>query len=543
MAEPHDPKLLDRLKADLRLGDDTASILILRKLHDMAARMGKAPPRNPHTAGRLVVRGILAVEPRVYEERRRRRATGSELLVDALTKAFAFVTAVNLFFFALILALLFVGFWKPPQEPDSLALGLSDGFVGVSTAPADAVDDEQVEAEKGPDEEEQPEEEKTVDEPTADEVKENEAEAETEQPEQPGEEKTTESETLAEVPSFSEAEYDEILSNLMPEIGTGASGVPSPVAPKELGRLIRDDPTEATMKARAEELGQLARGRRGDIIVVTGEWDMVQRILTRFGVPHRTISPAALGSADLTRALVVIVNCDTSYKHDGSSGSGAIYRQLRELQQEADRLRREIDGLASGTTLHSKKSKDLVDVEKDIETLTSAIDEQHGPSAAAVNLRRFVGRGGYLMTSDWGVTLLEEAFPGYIAWADQIEKGSTTLTIPPEARGHALLRESLLGDSADTRVTPHSIRWEIDSSSYAFTVDEAQVDVLARGASLGGHKTIAATFRPAVGTTGTTTGRVLHMLSHIKIQRDKFGEYALQNVLLNFLLERVGSKE
>ena len=518
MAEPHDPNLLDRLKADLRLGDDTASNLILHKVHEMAARMDKA---SPPLAERILIRGILATQPRIYEERRRRRqGDRQERIADALTKAFAVVTAFNLALFALVLSLLFWGFWTPPPDPDSLEIGWSDGFVGVSTEPSDAADDENVEAEKGPDDEEQPEE-KAVDEPEAEKVTENEAADDAEAPEQPGEEETTDSQSLVDAPSFSEAEYDDILSNMIPEIGPGASGVPSPIAPKELGRLIRDDPTDAVMKARKEEIGQLARGRKGDIIVVSGEWDIVQRVLTRFAVPHRTISPSQLGSADLSKALVVIVNCDTRYKHDGSRGTGAIYRQLRELQQEAERLRKEIDSLANGTSLHSKKQKELAEVETDIDTLTRAIDEQHGPSAAAINLRRFVGRGGYVMTSDWGVTLLEQAFPGYIAYADTLDKGSTVVSIPTEARDHALLRHSLLGESADTRVISKSIRWEIESTSYAFAVDESQVDVLARGTSLGGHKTIAATFRPALGTTGTTTRRVLHVLPPPKPHKQK----------------------
>lgn len=540
MAEPHDPTLLNRLKADLRLGDDTVSKQILQRVQEMAARMDKAPK----PAGeRILIRGILATTPRIYEERnRRRRAAAQERIAGALTKLFAVVTACNLALFALVLALLFFGFWTPPQEPDSLELGWADGAVGVSTAAADAMDKEDVDAEKGPDEEETPEADKTIEEEKAEEVTENEADVDSKQPEETGEEKPSESEMLAEAPSFSEAEYDEILSNMLPEIGTGASGVPAPIAPKELGRMIRDDPTEAVLKARKEEIGQLARGRKGDILVVSGEWDIVQRVLTRFEIPYRTISPSRLGSADLSNALVVIVNCDSQYKHDGGKGTGAIFRQLRELQREAERLRKEIDALAEGTGLHSKKEQELAEVETDIDVLTRAIDDQHGPSAAAINLRRFVGRGGYVMTSDWGVTLLEDAFPGYIAYADKLQQGSTAVTIPAEARDHALLRHSLLGD-ADTKVISRSIDWEIDSTSYAFTVDESQVDVLARGTRLGGHKTIAATFRPAVGATGTTTGRVLHVLSHIKIQRDKYGDYALQNILLNFLLERIVKKE
>ena len=47
---------------------------------------------------------------------------------------------------------------------------------------------------------------------------------------------------------------------------------------------------------------------------------------------------------------------------------------------------------------------------------------------------------------------------------------------------------------------------------------------------------------PAVAVTVTpekASGKALHILSHFQRQATKQGDYALQNLLLNFLLERI----
>ena len=106
-------------------------------------------------------------------------------------------------------------------------------------------------------------------------------------------------------------------------------------------------------------------------------------------------------------------------------------------------------------------------------------------------------------------------------------------------RSHALLRHTLLDDGATSRVAGgRTIRWELEKSSYLYTVDESRAQVLVRGGrQTRGHTSVAVTFRPELGEPGAKNGRVLHILSHFKDQGDKYGEFVLQNMLLNFLLD------
>jgi len=60
------------------------------------------------------------------------------------------------------------------------------------------------------------------------------------------------------------------------------------------------------------------------------------------------------------------------------------------------------------------------------------------------------------------------------------------------------------------------------------------VDVLVETGDVSKYPAVAVAFTPE-----KSTGKVLHILSHFQRQATKQGDYALQNLLLNFLTERV----
>jgi hypothetical protein len=529
--------LIERLRRQLGLGRDPGSAEILERLRQMAERMELAPAAAPPPAPRpepvsappVMLRGILATEPRVFEVVRRRRSR-SDRLGDWMTRLFALATTFNLALVLLILGLALWGVWHEPPEPDHFVVGMSVGqSIAVSAKTETGQDSKKVEAEKGPDPKEEPEKEKAVEEPQPEKPAENPADR-TEAPSQAGKAEPVNSNRVTELPTFNEAEYAELLATMIPSVGAGASGVPPPPPPKELGQLIQKDPTEATLKARRQELAALSGGTPGDLIVVRGEYDEVQRILRRFEIPFSTVGADELGTIDLTGALAVVVNCDQAFAaRERAEVSEETLRRLRKLREEA--------GALEPRAATEEQRRRLAELRRQIDAAADSIDRRRKPDGAALNLRRFVARGGYLMTSDWAVTLLEQAFPGTVAFADKTGAVHTAMTIPPQARDNPLLRLSLMG--SDTRsIKTRALIWEVDGGSYLFTTDESQVTLLARGDALKRHGALAVTFRPIPADEPGRSGRVLHVLSHIKKQADKYGDYALQNVLINFLIER-----
>ena len=158
-----------------------------------------------------------------------------------------------------------------------------------------------------------------------------------------------------------------------------------------------------------------------------------------------------------------------------------------------------------------------------------------GEEAFVEKIRDFVKKGGYLFTSDWGITLLEKAFPGYVKIGGSY--GPKTVVIRPRKGSE---KDPLLEDVFFTGVgqgekkSSVPLRWEVDSGSYLIGTGSSRVKILVESKDLPRCPAVAVLFSPK-----RDSGKVLHVLSHFTKQADGFGEFAIQNLLLNFILDRV----
>lgn len=207
---------------------------------------------------------------------------------------------------------------------------------------------------------------------------------------------------------------------------------------------------------------------------------------------------------------------------------------------------------------------------------------------AAQTIRDWVERGGYLFSEDWGLADVTENWsldsttgktkPSETSWSKLVKSGkmmkSRTVPVVP-ARGrtsHPLLRGVFIDPAAKsgevpgregdgtvarepgtpTESTPKIERsWMIDDDSpFIDVVNKAGVVTLMESDTLAkeGSGAVAITFLPASGAAAEANatsgkpeklvgGRVLHVLSHFGKQQTREDEFALQNLLLNFLME------
>ncbi len=157
-----------------------------------------------------------------------------------------------------------------------------------------------------------------------------------------------------------------------------------------------------------------------------------------------------------------------------------------------------------------------------------------GPDAGL--LAEFVGRGGYLFTSDWGlIEEIQPAFPGTHTIGPMMPEDPFPVKIGPVrgAEKHPYLRD-VFPENPFERAR---MSWTIDDSAYAIKV--AKAVPLVESADLGqkfGAPVVAATFRHGQGA-------VLHVMGHFKMQKDEKGDgYALQQLLVNFIVEKQKSR-
>jgi hypothetical protein len=329
-------------------------------------------------------------------------------------------------------------------------------------------------------------------------------------------------------------------------IGGGASATGRP-APGGAGgdRDVEKDPTAALQARRAGELDQLRRGSEKDIVVVGGAYDHVEGVLDRLGIPHTIVEPGRLPNLDLSDCKILLVNCHVNY-------AAYLFSDI-----DTDALEKQIVALAAQEDLAQKRRASTKDprtrARYDLElmrttsTLAAArhrLESLRAGNRAIANLRRFVEEGGYVFSSDWGLSLVEKAFPGYVRNGGSF--GPRTVTIRPRSSEtkHPLLEAVFYDLAKGGTTTLKKFRWSIDSSSYLIKIERpADVDVLVESSDIPKHPAVAVTFSPERRTPGGKPepgkGRVLHILSHFEKQATQQGDYALQSMLLNFMLERV----
>jgi hypothetical protein len=322
-------------------------------------------------------------------------------------------------------------------------------------------------------------------------------------------------------------------------IGAGASSAGAPAKGDVSDKEVEKDPTEAIRKRRAGELARLRGGSRHEIVVVTGCYDRVQDVLSRLEIPHTVIEESRLPHHDLSKSKALLINCDNRY----ASWTGTavdvktMHQEILKLEELEDEVRRQMDKTKDKTTLY-KLNLRLMDLGSRQNLLKQRLESGVGSSRTTDKLRDFVQGGGYVFTSDWGLTLVERAFPGYVKNGGNVGPKTVTIRAAKGKERNPLLEEVFYtGGKAGQSAVERKFLWEIDSTSYLIKPEKPSVEILVESPMVARWPAVAVAFSP-----DGSEGRVLHVLSHFQKQATQQGDYALQNMLLNFLFERVAGK-
>jgi hypothetical protein len=335
------------------------------------------------------------------------------------------------------------------------------------------------------------------------------------------------------------------------------------------GRTRREESTGTAVDqaegARVEELVGLEKLRPEHVLVLVDKckkggcnFDDIAKLLKEMKLPHTEVARQDLeaGKVALNKAIVVILTCVQLNPHclcPTCIPSGGINNRL---------------ATCSGCNKHDNVTHKLT-------------------QKTAQMLRDWVEKGGYLFSEDWGIIDMTEDWnydstsgqnrPTDNAWAKFIKKGkklkSQVVPVVP-SRGktsHPLLRGVFVdpnaqagqapgreGDGTVSRedystdsATKIERRWKIDDESPVIdVVNKSAVITLMESDVLGreGGSSVAVTFMPAGSAAAEKStiegkpekmvgGRVLHVVSHFGKQESREDEFALQNLLLNFVLE------
>ncbi|MFC1707925.1 hypothetical protein ACFL59_14100, partial [Planctomycetota bacterium] len=294
----------------------------------------------------------------------------------------------------------------------------------------------------------------------------------------------------------------------------------------------------------------------------TEDFDHIEELLSEMKVPHTVVRRKDFEKPDyrgLREAWILCVNCTNTEDH--------CVNPEHEAGAQTGMRMHECDGPGAHKIVN------------------------HRLSAAAVQkIKAFVTRGGYLFTEDWGLCeLLEEAWPHLVASHPHYAKTDEDKEYLPEmtvdvvaGRGETsnpMLRgvwrreteeESSGGTgegggtvprepppTAEELLAKHA--WVIDEDSPALAIKNRRIvralmvsPELKKHTQASSNDSVVVTFFPAgarkTGGSATPTGRylgqerpnggrVLHVVSHFGRQVSKQDEFALQRLLVNFLLE------
>lgn len=283
------------------------------------------------------------------------------------------------------------------------------------------------------------------------------------------------------------------------------------------------DEVDPTRRAGLKTLTQ----RGGRVIVLCGprvNYDEVESILARMKIKHEVMQKKAF-MADLEGALrgtaVVLLNCNWF--------SDMCVCPTCKLGEDSGR------GYAcGGCDKHEWESNDALS------------------PVAQDRLRTFVLQGGSVFTEDWGLwELANPAWPKLIAPAETLEEQTVDYHLAPGSAGDPLLRGVIQREGRT--ITFKERKWTVDAASPAIKVlDPERVRVLLASRALtqrdpeaGALAVLLEPTRPQTGGGRPRTGdapapkggMVLHVLSHFGKQAREADEFALQNLLINFVLE------
>lgn len=259
--------------------------------------------------------------------------------------------------------------------------------------------------------------------------------------------------------------------------------------------LVGATVVECLRPVRSTLYEDLQSGPKDQILVVKGEYDSVEEALSRLGLPHSVTTFGALKGAKahpFGSAVALLINCN-------SIGDW--------------------------------------------------------PDSLVQQVREFVGRGGYLFVSDLGVShIVRHAFPGVMQFkAGNLSAQSVGIVPARGSTGHPLLRGV---DLSRVGGASRAI-WQIDEGGPVLQYDERKVVPLIESPDL-----VLKRKPPAVAVVFSyvqekksasdlviqhggvyeegahiVSGKVLCVLSHIKKQMLADDGFALQSLLVNFLIE------
>jgi hypothetical protein len=271
---------------------------------------------------------------------------------------------------------------------------------------------------------------------------------------------------------------------------------------------------------------------KGPIVVIRGEcksgghgldhnYDHIDRVLAKMGIPHTVITKEQFEEASFKTddKMVILINCHYWRFHcrcpNCYSGGGG-----RQGGKTGPR-----SASCPPNCAHDQDFYKMSD-------------------AGLAKLVNFVAKGGYLFTEDWQLEeLLERAWGGLVQNAGYLTEQTVSVYPQPGNTSHPYLRRIFAKppkptgtggttSEADFETLKHD--WKIDPDSPSIQVKSSAVKVLLVSPNLEqsnkGNGAVAITFKHM-------KGQVLHVLSHFGKQKSTEDEYALQNLMLNFILE------
>jgi len=278
--------------------------------------------------------------------------------------------------------------------------------------------------------------------------------------------------------------------------------------------VVRNDLCDANIRKTKEKTSNLSREQLFDY-----NYDHVQDVLNKLGIPHTLIGKSELEKDDysLDDKWAILFNCNDSRQHccnrnhilDGKRGD-----HVRHCEGEGHHIFHE-------TKLNEKTMQ---------------------------KIKRFVETGGYLFTEDLNIEEIyswysspRSVFRGIIANTKYIQEQEVEILPSRNAEKHPYLKYVFeLPAQPDTK-----IKWKIDGDSPNIKIIDKEVTALIVSPQLKKEKEgqvidegiMAVTSSVLNKVTGKPGGQVLHVMSHFDRQTSNAGEFALTNLLINFLEE------
>lgn len=332
-----------------------------------------------------------------------------------------------------------------------------------------------------------------------------------------------------------------------PALGAGTSaGLPKsdqPGLPKPSGSGDGDvtegdidkDPTAAIRRRRMGALVRLREGSRSDIVVVNGSYDHIQDVLDRLEIPYSIIEPEELPRYNLSACKALLLNCHNNYAAGlfRAADTKSLVKEIEDLEEREIALRKRVQEAKDKRKVF-ELGLDLLKTTSQLSGLRQQLTAVSGAAEMVENIRKFVQGGGYVFSSDWGLSILERAFPGTVKNGGNI--GPRTVTLQPRSGSRSPLLDEVFYSGPKTgTVVSRKLMWEVDSASYMIKIEKPSVvEVLVETGDVVRNPAVAVAVSPE-----KASGKVLHILSHFQRQATRQGDYALQNLLLNFLIERL----